>query len=132
MSYCRWSSDGWKSDVYVYESVSDNWTIHVAGRKRLGLDTLPPDPYTLDALNETKDNPGEWTRRCKEYHDMLGILEFVPLGLPCDGESFYLDSPGECATKLGELRTMGYHVPDGVIEELEEEQKGIPGDYGES
>jgi hypothetical protein len=30
MSYCRWSSNDFQCDVYVYEDVAGGWTTHVA------------------------------------------------------------------------------------------------------
>lgn len=36
MSYCRFSSDDGKSDVYVYHSVQGGYVTHVAGRRSTG------------------------------------------------------------------------------------------------
>ena len=36
MSYCRFSSDDYGCDAYVYEDVSGGFTIHLAGRRYLG------------------------------------------------------------------------------------------------
>ena len=33
MSYCRWSCDSFRCDIYAYEA-HGGWTIHVAVRKR--------------------------------------------------------------------------------------------------
>jgi hypothetical protein len=120
MSYCRWSSDGMKSDVYVYASVDNNWTIHVAGRKKVGLDTLPPDPYNL--LFSKKIAPSEFTEIYKVWSKAYDLLEFKDHTMPHAGESFHVDSPGECADIIIRLRSIGYHVPEGVIEALQEEQ----------
>lgn len=35
MSYCRWSSDDHKSDVYCYENGRGLWTTHVAANRRI-------------------------------------------------------------------------------------------------
>lgn len=126
MSYCRWSSDNFKSDVYTYACIDGSWTTHVAGKRRVGLDTLPPNPYTREALERP-----DWKEMYKAYHDRLGELDVVDIGLPHDGETFRDASPQECANTLRMLRAVGYHVPDGVIEELDEEDAeslGLPPD----
>ena len=33
MSYCRWSSDDFQCDVYVYESVAGGFVTHVAANR---------------------------------------------------------------------------------------------------
>ncbi len=120
MSYCRWSCDSFKSDVYVYEHVDGTWTTHVAANKRLDLDTLPPDPYSI--LTSKEYNKRTWPRLYREYYKRLEKLPIVPIELPHAGETFKDASPGECAKTLKMLRDVGYHVPDGVIEELRREQ----------
>ena len=45
MSYCRWSSDNFTCDLYIYESVYDCWTIHVAQSRHVG--PLPEYPNML-------------------------------------------------------------------------------------
>jgi hypothetical protein len=34
MAYCRWSSDFFECDAYVYEDVNGGWTTHIAGRRQ--------------------------------------------------------------------------------------------------
>jgi hypothetical protein len=41
MSYCRWSSDGMKCDVYVYEDVSGGFTYMFTLRKIINLHEAP-------------------------------------------------------------------------------------------
>jgi hypothetical protein len=117
MSYCRWSSDDFKSDVYTYAHVDGSWTTHVAGRRRVGLDTLPENPYSREALNRA-----DWKDLYKAYHAKLQSLEFVDIDLPHVGETFKDASPQECADTLRMLKGLGYHVPDGVIEALDDEE----------
>jgi hypothetical protein len=111
MSYCRWSSDSWKSDLYVYEDVSGGWTIHVAGNRIIG-DVPPLDYSTAEKLGET-------------YRAQMAVLKDLgraPIGLPQDGCTFHLASPGECADRIEDLAAIGYHVPPGVVEALRAEQ----------
>lgn len=116
MAYCRWSSDDFRSDVYTYEHCDGSWTTHVAGRRRIGLEQLPESPYTREALQRS-----DWKDLYKSYHEVLQSLPFEDITLPHVGETFKDDSPQECADRLRMLRGLGYHVPDGVIEELEAE-----------
>ena len=117
MSYCRWSSDNWRSDVYVYEDTNGGWTTHIAGRRRTGLDTLPPDPLTLDMSDP------EWLDKYKAHDKALEALPFEEINLPLVGKSFNDSDPGACADRLEMLRGLGYHVPQYAIDELREEAR---------
>jgi len=119
VSYCRWSSDGWRSDVYCYEDVKGGWTTHVAGLKRVGLDTLIPiDP---DLLDFTAENATEWTMAHSAFMRALEKLEMAPIGLPHDGETFRDPTLEAFKARLVMLRDEGYHVPADVFEAIDEE-----------
>lgn len=122
MSYCRWSSDDFKSDLYVYASVHGCWTIHVAANRIVG--EVPP--CSLSLLKT--DGPEAYMAARKVRTAFMDTAEHVPIGLPHDGETFNLASPGECADKCAELATMGYHVPDGVVAALREEGAEVEGE----
>lgn len=125
MSYCRWSSDDFKCDVYVYESVHGGWQTHIAGRRRVGLETLPPSPYEPSRIREM--DSVEWLELYRAYHAVLKELPFEDIDLPHSGESFVDRSPGECADRLMKLREIGYHVPQYAIDSLREEQAEMCG-----
>lgn len=116
MSYCRWSSDG--SDVYVYEDVNGGWTTHIAGRRRLNLDTLPEDPLTYEAISKMGQ---DWADNYKKYHAILDTLPFEDIVLPHAGESFNDLTALDCAVRLEQLRDLGYYVPQYAIEALRDE-----------
>lgn len=119
MSYCRWSSDNWKSDVYTYACVDGTWTTHVAARKRVG--ELPDHPGFKPPHDEA------FLRRHREYQAAVSAAELVPIGLPHDGKTFKDGSPGECWATLVMLRTAGYHVPQYALDELyDEAQEAAP------
>lgn len=113
MSYCRWSSDNWRSDVYVYAHYDGTWTTHVAGRKRVG--EIPEAPSFAEPIND------DWMRRYREHMDAVEAAEMVDIGLAHDGKTFKDAGPLECAATLLMLKATGYHVPPGVIEDLESE-----------
>jgi hypothetical protein len=117
MSYCRWSSDNFKSDVYTYAHIDGSWTTHVAGNRRVGLEMLPPSPYTRESLKRP-----DWKELYHKYHEVFGQLGFVKIDLPHAGETFKDATPQECADTLRMLRGVGYYVPEGVIEELDDEE----------
>ena len=74
MSYCRWSSDGFKSDVYVYADVAGGFTCHVTDGKTFNVSTAMTmaneltvlrnmgyhvPQYAIDALYEEGKGNGE-------------------------------------------------------------------------
>jgi hypothetical protein len=116
MSYCRWSSDDYRCDVYVYEDSAGGWTTHVARVRVLG--TVPPAPR-LDDPDFVRKAP--IALRAQHEYVMNAIRQ--PIGLPHDGKRFNDPSPGECAARLQRLKDMGYLVPDYAIEALMKEQE---------
>lgn len=110
MSYCRWSSDNWKSDLYVYESDS-GFEIHVAANRTIGDAPEVPDLITGD--------PGEWLIAYKAQMAWLDEAQRIKIDLPYAGESFTEDTAEEAVERLKALQELGYHVPQYAIEELE-------------
>lgn len=119
MSYCRFSSDNWKSDVYVYANVNGGWTTHVAANRTVG------DPPEEADLTQVNIDDGSWLASHKAAMAFLDAAERLPIGLPHDGASFCDATPGECADRLKALRAEGYHVPQYAIDDLEDDQSAI-------
>lgn len=121
MSYSRWSSNDFQCDVYVYEA-EEGFVIHVASNRITWLVDLPPH-YEWEEGGFDFD---QWYARSRIMSDLIDdetTHTRAPIGLPHDGETFsYIETPGECATQLVELRDMGYQVPDSVIKDLQEEE----------
>ena len=115
MSYCRWSSDDFRCDVYCYEDIYLGYTIHVAGR-RIVFDGTEPNPVEL-----RKDNIEEFAKYQEDFSNWIGTAQRIDIGLPHDGESFSFYDPEETANKLEELRNIGYMVPQYAIDALREE-----------
>lgn len=112
MSYCRFSSDDWKSDVYVYES-QEGYVIHVAGNRLVGA---------IPALPEEVNTEAFWVRY-KEQMDFVTQAARVNIGGAFDGADFTLSTLEELRDKLRELVAAGYHVPAHVFTAIEEEMK---------
>jgi len=119
MSYCRWSSDDFQCDVYVYESCQGGFDTHVAGQRYVFKEPLPPP------VNLSQDNIQEWMARHNKVSETLDHDSMIEIGLPHDGESFNDSTPGECADRLESLRAMGYVVPQYAIDALREEQGDV-------
>ena len=117
MSYCRFSSDDFKSDVYVYEDVGGGYTTHVAGRRVVG------DAPHLDWKGFVAGvvTPEEFTRQNKAQHEWLDRAEHIEIGLSHDNESFYHLSLEETIETLEMLRAEGYYVPQYALDALRED-----------
>lgn len=115
MSYCRWSSDNWRCDLYCYEHVDGGWTTHVAARKRVGLDALPnvPDVGTVD--------PQTWIAAYQAQMAALEKLEFADITLPHAGETFSDPTLEDFKARLLMLKELGYSFPDYVLEAVDGE-----------
>ena len=115
MSYCRFSSDGWTSDVYVYHS-ADGWVIHVASMRYTNPVPFPELPDHFWEL------PGEDVFPIMSaQNSWIKQARPVSIGLPEDGRTFVDGTPEECADRLDQLQSLGYRIPAGVIESLREE-----------
>lgn len=144
MSYCRFSSDNWRSNVYVYEHCDGGFSTHVAGNKRM----FPPIPdfpimwiprfganYII--AERRTEYPSRWHsfaasccfRAYASWHRLsmwsVGVIPLKAIGLPHDGKSFSDETAGECADRLESLRAMGYHVPKYALAALREEDAAI-------
>ena len=149
MSYCRWSSDFFECDVYVYEDVSGGWTTHVAGRRRKNklpdeIKSMYPsagDPQWAEKYMAFDDAAYKWleSQPCDEFpcnylqkdestkpgtYKTLKDSEYFDLKEIGEeaGESYNDGTPGECAGRLAALRAKGFNVPQYAIDALLEEQ----------
>lgn len=115
MSYCRFSSDNFKCDVYCYESAHGGFVIHVAKNRRVGATPIPELPPLLSVT------PEEFREAHKRQSEWLNTAVVVPIGLPDDGETYDADTAEETANMLISLRAKGYRVPQYAIDTLLEE-----------
>ena len=112
MSYCRWSSDGFRCDLYAYEDVGGEFVIHVAKYR-----SDPPAPLMPWECGEQAMTL--WKHAYKGWSE---TRKLVPIGLPHDGAIFSLDSEDEMFQKMHELRCAGYLVPEWVFPCLDDTQ----------
>ncbi len=112
MSYCRWSSDDFRCDLYIYDDVRGGVTIHVAGRRHAIDDSALPPPVSVYDIDR-------WVAR---HEIVIGLIHEAPLvdiGLPHDGEDFYGLTYEAAAAKVRELIACGYRCDPAVADELD-------------
>jgi hypothetical protein len=121
MSYVRWSSDNFKSDLYVYEA-EEGYMIHIASNRVVG--NIPPVDwkFLLDS------NWKSYAAQSKAQHEFLATAERQPIGLPFDGQTMVADDLEQLEHFLWLLKETGYIFPEWVLstvrEEIEEEKRG--------
>lgn len=119
MSYCRWSSDDYQCDVYVYQCCDGGYATHVAGLRYVFSEPLPP-PIEFD-----EGNVLPWVERQQAVSAIVGRSSSSAIDLPEAGSNFFHETPGECADNLERLRALGYRVPQSAIDELREDQQDL-------
>ena len=116
MSYCRWSSDDYRCDLYCYETNS-HFVIEVASY-RVGEDLPRIGDYPSGGDLEAHQ---KWIRAEEEQMRILRTMARTPIGGPHDGGSFWVKTLGEFLHILQMLRAEGYNYPNYVLEEVERE-----------
>lgn len=123
MSYCRWSTDDFLCDLYVYESCEGGWDIHVAGIRRVYHKPLPPrDPRSFP-VNGSRGRQRQWVRRLVRRNRAVDRWprHTKRIGGPHDGESFNEPTIQDAIARCEALRAAGYRFPDFVLTDLREE-----------
>lgn len=116
MSYCRWSSDNWRCDLYCYGDSQGGFTTYVAGNRVVG--EIPKEPELKLVDGELPEN------FMAEHNAVMAFLDKAerrPIGLPHDGETFNDPDLASFLERVTELRKIGYNVPDYVFDEIREE-----------
>ena len=92
MSYCRFSDDNFKCDVYAYEHCDGWFQIHVAGNRF--VDKIPNFP----SVNQSSE---EFNGLYKERQRVIDKSARVDIDLMYAGESFELNTLEEMKAKEG-------------------------------
>lgn len=114
MSYCRFSGDNWKCDLYCYES-ADGFVTHVASSRVVG--DVPSVSSLLSTDNET------WFKAHQTQQKFLESAERVDIGLPYDGMAFADDTLEDFLDRINCLKEAGYYVPGYVIKIIKKQIK---------
>ena len=117
MSYCRWSTDNFKCDVYAYESCYGGWQIYIASHRY--EDGIPLVDNNLLIKEKTK----EWTEQYIKQSKWLETAKFEPIGLPLDDGDIVCETLPDFLAKMQEIKKAGYHIPDWVFDDIKEEIK---------
>jgi hypothetical protein len=118
VSYCRWSSDDYQSDLYIYESTT-GYEVHIAGRRILYSKKLPDwVPFTPENIQN-----GTWQQRQEEVEKLLYSSEKQDIEFKHAGKCYTFPDGKSCADFVKELISLGYNVPNGVVEALIESDK---------
>jgi hypothetical protein len=125
MAYCRFSTNDFQCDVYVYESNPGGWAIHIASRRVIYTEPLP-DRIPFDATDVDAFVAKQFARDVA-VDAIRERSEWESIKLPYAGTTIYEPSAGDAALRLIALRDMGYRVPDYAITELIEEQAELDG-----
>lgn len=109
MSYCRFSSDNCKSDVYVYDG-SEGITIHVAASRLIGY--IPKLPNILETDQE------EFYDLYKKRLRAIRRCEREKIDHPLAGTTTCHKTVKEALDELEYLTYEGFYVPEFVFEDL--------------
>lgn len=129
MSYCRWSSDDWQCDVYVWADCAGGYRTEVAGRRHTWDVPLPP-PLPADMPIGEANSPerhawaSAWVERRGAIDALLGDesnWHWTDLPAPAGGTAYWHDTADECADNLERLRGLGFNVPQSAIDSLRSE-----------
>ena len=114
MSYCRFSTNDFQCDVYVYASVHGGYTTHVAGNRVIYTSPLPRRIVL-------RDDPYGYVVRMRQVGAMVEAAQRESIRLPHAGTTFNDSTPAACADRLEKLSALGYRVPQSAIAALREE-----------
>lgn len=130
MSYCRWSSDDFRCDLYCYQS-SQGYTTHVAGNRIVG--DVPHVDW--ESFLDKRVSAKEFVVQHNAQMDFLLNAKREPIGLPEDGKSYDDPDLASFLERVLNLKKMGYQVPEYVtrtiVEEIAEETLQRAAKHGE-
>lgn len=112
MSYARFSSDDWKSDIYAFCSGDNEVTIYVAENRVKGVPKI--------TVEISKENIEEYVKQHGAQLDYLKTAKREKITLPHAGETFKL-SFEDAHAQLLKLRKLGYHVPQRCLDAIQKE-----------
>ena len=118
MSYCRWSSDNFKCDLYCYKDVNGGYTIHVASyRWRMWY-------RLLHWLTDKRYKNLDGFRQSRRGFDLFSWPHWIThkkINLPYDDDTFRDKSIKDFYRHVRGLKKLGYKVPNKVIDIIKKE-----------
>lgn len=118
MALCRFSSDCWRSDVYVYEDASGGVTVHVANNRHVISDDIIAAMPTYPEVGDPDfvDKFVEWNRAWRQIPKQCPREQITS---PVAGKSFNVDNREELSTLLHKLANQQIHVPDFLLDDVD-------------
>lgn len=121
MSVCRWSSDDFRCDLYVY-SAEEGYACHVATMRH---DWEPPEGGDRALLALAGKIPSEeWMDRYRHYHDALDAAPMVPVESPYAGCWWEGLEEEDLWPLIVALSESGCHVPESLLLEAKSASPG--------
>lgn len=117
MSFCYFSSNAHRCDLYCYADSHGGYTTHVANGRAIGD---IPDDRAKDYVAGTISAEEFCTLRAAQ-RTALRAAKFVPIGVPCDGKTFHDATVEAFLLRLVALRAAGYEFPDRVFDAIANE-----------
>jgi hypothetical protein len=124
MSVCRWSSDDFQCDVYVWADVYGGYCTEVASNHVEWLVELPPPVHVPVGAADSEERHAWATAHIERWTAVGKLLDDesthrrVAIPEPEGGRSYQHDTAGECADNLERLRALGINVPQSAIDAL--------------
>jgi hypothetical protein len=117
MSYVRWSSDDFRSDVYCYADVNGGFTTHTAALR------VPENTPRVGGfpVNQDEEAWSEWARKHGEQMEFLDACERTPIEHPLAGKTFNDATLEDMRARLVMLKSEGFVVPDSAFEAIDAE-----------
>ena len=127
MSWCRWSTDidnDRQSDLYIYESVANTITVHIAGRRRINYKDCPHK--TKNILDVPKDEIVKWAESRMNRDSWISknsVFEDLPVEYAGKTFNFGYDELDALKLFLDQCEIDGINFPKYIYEYIEETRK---------
>lgn len=122
MSWCRWSTElengQAQSDLYIYDSVNNCITVHVAGRRRSNYADAPPHP-NWNHLGESVENYMAMSKAHNEWLDKNVVWQDLPEEYSGKNYDFGYDELDTLKEFLVKAREDGINFPDYIFNYIE-------------
>lgn len=111
MSYCRFSTNDFHCDLYVYAYTGGGYICEVAKYRVVG--DVPPLYWPADGSNE------EVEKAISAYEAQMAFMrsaQRTPINLPHAGAHFHIATAQELFDRLLFLKDLGYNFPQQVFD----------------
>lgn len=111
MSYCRFSSDNFESDFYIFRS--NKYEVVIATNR---IDQEISNSMTMEE---------KLAELAQAFEEERPPKDCIPIDAPYAGDHRVFDTPGEAADFAVMVSHYGYHLPEKAVVRLREEQEEL-------